>query len=409
MIANQVVWYAHPDHGLIPAFAVDQSSLDQVQLGLSSDAPQHTQQPQQHVILPHQDVQALGNEAFDEDETLYEIGEILRAQDRSVIEAIEAHVESVAAESLLNLHSTPARPDDDDTNSARARGESDGDEETTRDQRYLEAPIELRKFTTETDRTQSALAPLDQVILRLLDPPEITPRPKISRAQSFIEPSAAFAKARPDAPSRSLSFAHPTMLDDPFALSPGWLPSSGTETSEGVSQSGGSGNMLSVPKKRRSTVGSPSPLLKRKKDGNKRSSNSIHSLSLVSESPHEKRAVPPQVVNKSLPSITEQPSSPPPRQPLQPLRSNRPGLFSTPPRGTNRRTTISSPKALVKTPGANVPSSLSKVAWVFSSPGGDTAATLGLVPSWSGNTMGNTPGLSGIVGAETPFGTRESL
>ena len=89
--------------------------------------------------------------------------------------------ETVAAESLLNLHSTPIRP-------------------------------------TDIERNLTSGPP----VRRMLEAPQIdiTPRPQITRTRSFIQP---FARARPEAPTRSLSFSV-SALDDPFVLHEGFTP-----------------------------------------------------------------------------------------------------------------------------------------------------------------------------------------
>jgi len=100
------------------------------------------------------------------------------------VDHLGAEEATVAAESLLNLHSTPLRP-------------------TT---------------TTGTETETGIMRPTSQISRLLLAAPEIstTPqRPQPIRARSFIQP---FARARPEAPIRSLSFS--ASLDDPFALSP---------------------------------------------------------------------------------------------------------------------------------------------------------------------------------------------
>jgi hypothetical protein len=92
---------------------------------------------------------------------------------------VDAEEAAVAAESLLNLHSTPLRP------------------------------------TTHVERMTPFKPPLQP-------PPviSITPRPHPVRARSFVQP---FARARLQAPARSLSFFNAT-LEDPFLLNPVTLP-----------------------------------------------------------------------------------------------------------------------------------------------------------------------------------------
>ena len=222
------------------------------------------------------------------------------------VEQGETEVETVAAESLLNLHSTPARL---------------GDEEKPK--------------MSSGDRGASP-------VKALLDAPEITSVPRPNRSESLIQP---FAKSRPEAATQSLSFSHHPTLDDPFVITP--APTSGNG------------------KKKRANVPSPSPLSKRGK------------VKLNVSSPH---------------------SSSVPRIPLAQVK-NHPGtnlnLFSTPVRPGR----VGGTGAGGGNGSMAVPSSLSK-GWVLSSPGNtDAAASLGLVPHW-GN---GTPGVSGMVGSETPW------
>ena len=214
----------------------------------------------------------------------------------------QVEVEVVAAESLLNLHSTPARPLD-------SRDDKHEDEE------------EIEEGGNENGRGKKRKS-------GLLDAPEITPRPRQGRTKSLIQP---FAKSRPDASTTSLSGSEVINMDDPFALSP----------------SAGLG------KKRRSTVSSPSPMSFKRRKGMEQET---------------------------------------PRAPLGHLRVNamQGNGFTTP----------------VRSKGEIPPSSLSKT-WILSSPGNtDAAASLGLVPQWPVDSM--TPGASGLVGSETPFGKRRA-
>ncbi|KAK4685052.1 hypothetical protein P7C73_g5108, partial [Tremellales sp. Uapishka_1] len=103
----------------------------------------------------------------------------------------EGSVEAVAAESLLNLHSSPTKPSDES-------------------QRALMDPFNL---SSTPGLTLSQPESMSSSTLPNLD----TPRPtRPTRSRSFIQP---FARSRPEAATRSLSFSHHHLLDDPFVLS----------------------------------------------------------------------------------------------------------------------------------------------------------------------------------------------
>lgn len=239
-----------------------------------------------------------------------------------------AEHEAAVAESLLNLHSTPARPDD---------------------------TVHLARLTSTTEMVTSsdeATQTASSAIRGLLDAPDITPRPaRPARARSFIQP---FNKGR-ESMTRSLSFTE-NHADDPFAF----IPSSPVLSS----------------KKRKSAVASPSPLAvkKRKNDS---------PLRLPMSTLRPNAAATSQYTSNDQ-QIFYQDNSILPASFIG-------GAFTTPIRPTK-----------VGVPASAMPSSLSKV-WQFSSPGDPgAAASLGLVPQWG---IG-TPGMSGMVGSDTPGMTR---
>lgn len=249
--------------------------------------------------------------------------------------------EAVAAESLLNLHSTPARP-----SAAVLRTGDSGSTDST-------------SHSSTSDHQGNSIKSNVISTNGLLAPPEITPRPRPIRARSFIQP---FAKSRPDALSRSLSSSHHPALDDPFAFSP--VPS--------TRQS----NISS--KKRRNTVASPSPLQsKRKKDSSILGSSPRIPLSVIR--PNSTNINP--AISTHITSGTSSTSTLLGNLYMTPVRPDRAGVSMT---------------------SGHVPSSLNKM-WVLSSPGHtDAAASLGLVPGWGG--LAATPGMQGCVaiGGETP-------
>ena len=140
--------------------------------------------------------------------------------------------EAVAAESLLNLHSTPLRPDQDSARSIRTRM-STVRSSLTRPKLRLghlsSASTDTGPSTATSARSSTTLVastraqddvgasckdrPLDPQ--HLLAAAEITSRPRPERSRSFVQP---FARSRPESLTRSLSFSMtPTIeADDPF-------------------------------------------------------------------------------------------------------------------------------------------------------------------------------------------------
>lgn len=260
----------------------------------------------------------------------------------------------VAAESLLNLHSTPARPEDDTSD--------------------LPSSLNAASCPSSHPHIQSSTA--SSVIRGLLDAPEITPRSRPTRARSIIQP---FNKSRPESMTRSISFSQ-QMLDDPFAISPNT-----TKLLKAADASLNTEASLNNGKRRRSIVATPSatpsPLTKRKKDERRwgvRDGSPRQALGVLRPNMNASN------VSSSAFSMTRSTSA-------------MLGFGSYASGGEPIMTPVRARA------GAGVPSSLSKV-WQFSSPGdpGGAAADLGLVPSWGAMFGGGTPGMSGMVNSETP-------
>ncbi|WVN87425.1 uncharacterized protein L203_102605 [Cryptococcus depauperatus CBS 7841] len=224
-----------------------------------------------------------------------------------------------AAESLLNLHSTPVRGSDDDENK----------------------PI----FKTSRPTVKPTRA--HDLSTRLMDaPPDVSsaslPPPGPRRT---IQP---FKDPRPEV-TRSLSLDQRMTLDDPFTFK-----ATPNRTIAGQSASRGSrtGQRVMIP--------SPSPL-----------SSTRRKRKALPSSPF---SGPPEPLDRSRPT-------------LRPLSTN----FGLPFHGA--ATPVRSALA------PHIPSSLTK-GWLLSSPStGDTAASLGLVPT---HLAPVTPGLRGIIGTDTP-------
>ena len=243
-----------------------------------------------------------------------------------------------AAESLLDLHTTPARPDDRAAQSITPRQPLSG--------------------VSKASKSASS------AIRSLLDAPQITPRPHPVRVKSFVQP---FAKSRPDALSRSISFNTPA-LDDPFAF---------TSSTPGASDSrdrdpGG---------KRRRPIASPSPLTsKRKKDvGRVVSATNVlgtsSRLNVLSSQTHSAGS------HHALAAMTGFGAYD---------SGTLPGAFVTPIKRASR-----------VEQGTRGSTSKGAGNWQFSSPGGPGfAASLGLLPD--AGVVGWTPGMNGIVNSDTP-------
>ncbi|KAK8858408.1 hypothetical protein IAR55_002635 [Kwoniella newhampshirensis] len=194
----------------------------------------------------------------------------------------------------------------------------------------------------------------------LLEPPSIvSPAPmRPTRARSFIQP---FRDPRPDI-TRSLSFDTGSGFDDPFLLDE-TLTRSATSTPHVTPGLG------SVGRRKR------------------------HTISMATSSPHYTLTPTKKRKAEALSPPIKESTSAQPRTALRTIAINTrnvsfpnqsiSGTYDTPIRSSN----------------AKIPSSISR-EWLLSSPNNaDAAASLGLVPT---HFAPATPGLRGVVGAETP-------
>ncbi|ORX40291.1 hypothetical protein BD324DRAFT_648877 [Kockovaella imperatae] len=305
------------------------------------------------------------------------------------ISHIQAPVEEVAAESLLDLQSTPAKTDPDYIPSSILRHVSNDTPQgpsplkhSLTDPAILQS-LQPRKGPHRSESDTKLVFTSTLLQPRLLDAPEIKEmpnRPRPLRAMSLI--------SKPDLghTSRSLSFTSDNLDDDPFAMPSMHAPS----------------------KKRRSTIASPSLSIKKKREEGSTLSRSNSTHSLLREGTAESSEGSEESNNclAGIEGASAEPSghhdhlnldtigSPPSRGPLTSLNRN----FAT------CITPARSLRSPVRPGSLKAPVSISRVQWLFSSPGnGETAATLGLVPNWLGGGGGfGTPGLNGLVSAETP-------
>ena len=304
---------------------------------------------------------------------------------------LQVPIEAAAVETLLEIHSTPDRPDTHIPSSILRHLSDDTPARPSPLKQSTSDPLTLTRSPgasafkrSESDSKVSfSVAPMKPAPKKLLDAPEISEasRPRPSRAMSLIAKAAiGDEKLRPDAMSRSLSFGAGLQgeLDDPFAMSP-----------------------VKPSKKRRSTIASPSPLIKRKKDELLPSIPRHHSQQIYRDSETMsfleplKHGIKDSSSGPALAPLAPEIPSSPVRLPLQIVR-DRAENFATPSRPL---------KSPLKSPARadGVPGSVSRV-WLFSSPGnGETAASLGLAPQWIGVGGSWTPGLRGLVSAETPI------
>ncbi|WWD18296.1 hypothetical protein CI109_102746 [Kwoniella shandongensis] len=253
--------------------------------------------------------------------------------------SVETEGEAVAAESLLNLHSTPLRgPDNSATNGIRSAQLTRGGEASTRG---------IRAWSGS-----------------LLEPsPIVSPVPtRPIRARSFIQP---FKDPRPEV-TRSLSFDNRSTLDDPFLLNE--TPSRPTTTGPSTERYGEPGLILGRHRKRHSiTMPSPSPhpstnvTKKRKVEQPSPSGHMAKAESISGQTRSALRTISVNTTNLALPTAS----------------------YDTPVKPSNS--------------ALHVPSSITK-EWLLSSPcNADMAASLGLVPT---HFAPATPGLRSVVGAE---------
>lgn len=253
----------------------------------------------------------------------------------------DIEVENIAAESLLDLHSTPMQPETDSPRPAVNTSILSSSSLATL-QRTGSGPSsnpstvgKSSHLTTEIESSRSGL----------MDAPEIMSRPRPVRSRSVVQP---FVKSRPDAYSCSISFNEHVELDDPFMT----------------------GSPMPSNKKRRNTFASPSPLQQKKK---RDTISDRMPLSVLQ-------------ANSALGgSLLGNISNVSPMK-LDKSSLDRPGMdYTTPMR-----------------PSHGVSASASRPSlWMLSSPtNGDAAASLGLAPGWGG--LLSTPGVSGIVASDTP-------
>ncbi|WRT67593.1 uncharacterized protein IL334_004565 [Kwoniella shivajii] len=256
----------------------------------------------------------------------------------------EGEGEAVAAESLLNLHSTPSRGPDD-------TGRND---------------VQLDRAQVQFNRLPKAVEDVNTVpgvdagdpawSSQLLSAPTIKSptRPRAGRSSSFIQP---FRDPRPEV-TRSLSFDARPNLEDPFVL-----PESPTRPSS-VNGSNRLTPLASIRRAKRHTISLPSP------------------------SP----------LTTSLKKRKEAPTSPVNRRALKPVSTN--FTFNFRPNYSGSFATPIKPSSANSISNSTFPQSVTKEWLQFSSPNNaDAAMSLGLVPT---HLAPATPGLTGIVGAETP-------
>ncbi|WVQ65989.1 uncharacterized protein L199_004167 [Kwoniella botswanensis] len=271
--------------------------------------------------------------------------------------SVETEGEAVAAETLLNLHSTPLRgPEENGRN----------DIQLARAQAKLILPPEVfDKPLSDTESMQDKSSSAAWSTSLLSAPTIISPtRSRPVRSSSIIQP---FRDPRPEI-TRSLSFDARPNLDDPFVLS---------DTPTRPS----SANGFNKP--------TPFSSMRRKKR---------HTISMPSPSPlssgFKKRKEAPTPTSPLPNTITTSLGT---RSALRPISTN----ISVKPNYTGAFATPIKPSGSTSLgPGSAYPQSVTKEWLQFSSPNNaDAAMSLGLVPTHFAPT---TPGLRGIIGAETP-------
>ncbi|WWD04656.1 hypothetical protein V865_002727 [Kwoniella europaea PYCC6329] len=270
--------------------------------------------------------------------------------------SVEIEGETVAAETLLNLHSTPLRgPEENGRN----------DIQLARAQAKLILPPEvldkpLSDSQSDQDKSISAWS-----TSLLSAPPIISPtRSRPVRSSSIIQP---FRDPRPEI-TRSLSFDARPNLDDPFVL-----PDTPTRPSS-ANGFNKSTPFSSMRRKKRHTISMPSP-------------------SPLSSGIKKRKEAP----TPTSPRPTTTATSLGTRSALRPISTN----ISVKPNYTGAFATPIKPSGYTSLgPGSVYPQSVTKEWLQFSSPNNaDAAMSLGLVPTHFAPT---TPGLRGMIGAETP-------
>ncbi|WVW84446.1 hypothetical protein I302_106480 [Kwoniella bestiolae CBS 10118] len=255
--------------------------------------------------------------------------------------SVEAEGEAVAAETLLNLHSTPLRgPEENERN----------DIQLARDQAIILPPEVLNETANKEDREALAWSSSLLSAPAILSPTRTRP----ARSSSIIQP---FRDPRPEI-TRSLSFDARPNLDDPFVL-----PDTPTRPS--------SANGSNKP--------TPFSSMRWKKR---------HTISMPSPSP----------LSSGFKKRKEAPTPTSPRHGMTHTQSGRSALK---PISTNIKPNYSGAFATpIKPSASGFPQSVTKEWLQFSSPNGpDAAMSLGLAPT---HFAPATPGLRGIIGAETP-------
>ncbi|OCF31266.1 hypothetical protein I316_07052 [Kwoniella heveanensis BCC8398] len=339
--------------------------------------------------------------------------------------------EAVAAESLLNLHSTPLRgPEERGRNEIQLANAQADIVSTTRSESKsalgLRFGQELSSSTSSS--TTTAMTAKDPVTKatdhegseptsgsvltkghsdKLLAAPPITSPARLTtltragRAYSFIQP---FRDPRPEV-TRSLSFDHQPIFgqlddDDPFTL-PDTPVHAMTSSSTRPSSAGGTGSSSSdriartpassaTRRSKRHTIALPSPSPFASSRHFSLSSSSASVLKKRKDAPTSPFANP-APNSKSGPNTSDRSQL---RSALKPISTNvKPnysGAFATPIKSA----------AFGSASTQAIPQSLTREWLQLSSPcNADAAASLGLVPT---HLAPATPGLRGVIGAETP-------
>ncbi|WVQ96767.1 hypothetical protein IAU59_003874 [Kwoniella sp. CBS 9459] len=349
--------------------------------------------------------------------------------------SVGAEGEAAAAESLLNLHSTPLRgPEEAGRNEiqlARAQADFNASSGSRSDSKLgLRFGAELASSSSSSatsdgtlikdndtgdenqDNSRSASTSVltkgwsDKLLAAppIISPTRATTLARSGRAHSFIQP---FRDPRPEV-TRSLSFDHQPTLggdlddDDPFILPD--TPSHTLTSSSAMSSSAARGRSSSsahvertpasaMRRSKRHTISLPSPSPFASSRHFSLSSSSVSSASVLKK----RKDAPTSPFANPTPSakhVTSSSNQPQMRSALRPISTNvKPnysGAFATPIKST----------AFGSTSTHTLPQSLTREWLQLSSPcNADAAASLGLVPT---HLAPATPGLRGVIGAETP-------